>query len=158
MNSNERKFFENLCKMCISNYQVLNNADMISTLISQVCRIKDMDVPFVKGILYVEVNNYKRQYAHCFNMYMGNVIDAGIYQFAIMNKKIEELFPMYIAGNEPNHIEYKVMSEVKLDAQFKFKREFLIGAIEKAYQYDNVEINKFNEIEDSKKSNLFYYR
>lgn len=158
MNNCERSFFEGLCKMCISNYQILNNANMVSTLISQICRIKEMDVPFVKGILYVNVNNYKREYAHCFNMYRGNVIDASIYQYAIMNRNISKLFPTYIIGNEPDHIEYMVMSEVKYDSQFKFDKEFLNKLLHNIDEYTYMKIPQFNEIDDSKKKNLFYYK
>lgn len=158
MNSEEKVFFENLCKMCIYNYQVLNSSNLISALISQVSRLKGIDVPVIKGILYVEINGYKRNYAHYFNMYKWQVIDATIYGHALLNKNFEELFPVYIVGNEPEHIEYSVLSEVYLDSQFKFKKDFLDSIIYKLDNYKDIKIKRFNEIEDSRKKNLFYYK
>lgn len=157
MDSREKIFFENLCKMCVSNYQILNSSNLVSALVSQVARLKGIDVPFVKGILYVEIRGRKRSYAHCFNMYRGQVIDASIYGHALFNKNYEELFPLYIVGDEPDHIEYSVLSEVYLDSQFKFQKDFLESIIYKIDNYKDTNIKRFNEIEDSRKKNLFYY-
>jgi|GEM_PF-2412842 len=157
MNSEEKTFFENLCKMCVSNYQIMNSSDLLSSLVSQVGRLKGIDLPFMKGILYVEISGRKRSYAHCFNVYRGQVIDASIYSNALLNKNYEELFPLYIVGNEPDHIEYSVLSEVYLDSQFKFEKGFLESIIYKIDNYKDIKIKRFNEIEDSRKKNLFYY-
>lgn len=157
MNSEEKVFFENLCKMCICNYQTLNSSNLVSTLISQVSRLKGIDVPVIRGILYVEIKGHKRNYAHCFNVYKGQVIDASIYGHALINKNFQGLFPLYIIGNEPEHIEYSMLSEVYLDSQFKFEKDFLNNIIYKIDNYKDVSIKRFNEIEDSRKKNLFYY-
>lgn len=157
MDSREKIFFGNLCKMCIFNYQILNSSDLVSALVSQVARLKGIDVPFIKGILYVEISGRKRSYAHCFNMYKGQVIDATIYGHALFNKNYEELFPLYIVGDEPDHIEYSVLSEVYLDSQFKFRDDFLESIIYKVDNYKDTKIKRFNEVEDSRKKNLFYY-
>lgn len=158
MDSREKIFFGNLCKVCISNYQILNSSNLVSALVSQVARLKGIDVPFMNGILYVEISGRKRSYAHCFNMYKGQVIDASIYGHALFNKNYEELFPLYIVGNEPDHIEYYVLSEVHLDSQFKFQKDFLESIIYKIDNYKHTKIKRFNEIEDSRKKNLFYYK
>lgn len=157
MNEGERNFFEGLCKICLLKYQVLNSTDMISTLISQASRMKGIDVPFIRGILYVEINNRKRPYAHCFNMYKGQVIDGSIYSYAMLNKNIENAFPLYVVGNEPYGIEYSVNGEVRLDKQFKFKEGFLKDLVEAAPDYANISIKRFSNIEDGRKKNLFYY-
>lgn len=157
MNNEEKIFFKNLCKMCVSNYQIMNSSNLVSSLVSQVARLKGIDVPFMKGILYVEISGRKRNYAHCFNVYRGQVIDASIYSHALLNKNYEELFPLYIVGNEPDHIEYYVLSEVYLDSQFKFQKDFLESIIYKIDSYKDTKIKRFNEIEDSRKKNLFYY-
>lgn len=63
-----------------------------------------MDVPAVEGLLFVENNGYKRQYAHCFNVCRSDIIEASIYQFALINNTIESLFPLYIVGSIPEFI------------------------------------------------------
>lgn len=158
MNSEEKNFFQNLCEICVSDYQVLNSSDLVSALISQVSRLKGIDVPFIRGILYVQIKNRRRNYAHSFNIYKGQVIDAAIYGHALLNKNFQELFPLYVVGNEPEHIEYSVISEVYLDAQFKFNEDFLRNIIYKIDNYRATNIKRFNEIEDSRKKNLFYYK
>ncbi|KOF55766.1 hypothetical protein AGR56_18310 [Clostridium sp. DMHC 10] len=158
MDSEEKVFFKSLCKLCISNYQILNSANLVSALISQISRVRGIDVPVIEGILYVEIKNHKRNYAHCFNMYKGQVIDATIYSHALLNKNFEGLFPLYVVGNEPGHIEYSVISEVYLDSQFKFKEDFLNDVICKVNNYKDTEIKRFDEVEDNRKKNLFYYK
>jgi hypothetical protein len=101
----------------------MNSSRLISSLIYQCGRILEMDLIAVSGILYVEINGYKRQYAHCFNIYKSNIIDASIYQFAMMYQNVEEKFPLYVCTNIPEHIEYKIMDEIKYTTQLKFKKE-----------------------------------
>jgi hypothetical protein len=115
-----------------------------------------MDVPAVEGLLSVEVNGYKRQYAHCFNVYKSNIIDSSIYQFAVINKAIESLFPLYIVGSMPEHIEYSIMHEIKYDTQIKFKKNIINNILKSAKEEKNIVLHKFSLIEDSKKKNLFY--
>lgn len=158
MNQEEKIFFQNLCKICVSNYEILNSSDLLGALVSQVSRLKGFDVPFIKGLVYVKIKNYKMNYAHCFNMYKGQVIDAAIYGYALLNKNLQELFPLYVVGNEPEHIEYSVISEKYLDSQFKFNEDFLRDILYNVDNYKDTRIKRFNEIEDSRKKNLFYYK
>ncbi|MCR3761086.1 hypothetical protein [Clostridium felsineum] len=152
----EKKFLTNLCKLCVCEYQVVNNAPMIGALISQVCRLKELDVPLIDGILYIKIGKRKLQYAHCFNTYHGNIVDASIYQFAIMNKNIEKLFPKVVIGEGNEAIEYSVIKEIKYENQFKYKDEFLKEVLSKVDKYESLEIDKLDEYKDSKKQNLFY--
>ncbi|PJI09359.1 MULTISPECIES: hypothetical protein [Clostridium] len=156
MNVEEKRFLKNLCKMCFVKYQVVNSAPMISALISQVCRIKNLDVPLVEGVLYVKIRNRTLQYAHCFNTYHGNIIDASIYQFAIMNSGIKDIFPKIIVGDDIDEIEYSIFREIKYENQFKYKEEFLRSIIEEVDEYENSKLDKIDEYKDSKKQNLFY--
>lgn len=129
---------------------------MISSLIYQCCRQLDMDVPAVEGLLSVEFNGYKRQYVHCFNVYKSNIIDASIYQFSLINKAIADLFPLYIVGNFTEHIEYSIVNEIKYENQIKFKKEIIEKIINESKSGNGIILNRFSELEDSKKKNLFY--
>lgn len=151
-----KEFFEKLCVYCIENYQVMNSSKMISSLIYQCCRELGMDVPAVEGLLSVEVNGYKRPYAHCFNVYRSNIIDASVYQFALINKVIESLFPIYIVGSVPEHLEYSIIKEIKQDYQIKFKKHIIEGIIKEVKGENNIILHRFSINEDSKKKNLFY--
>lgn len=152
----DREFFENLCKYCIKNYQVMNSSRMMASLIYQCCKKLGMDVTAVEGLMFIEVNGYKRPYAHCFNVYKSNIIDASIYQFALMNKAIENLFPLYILGSVPDHLEYSIMKEIKRGSQIKFKDHIIEGIIREVKGENNIVLNRFSINEDSKKKNLFY--
>jgi len=115
-----------------------------------------MDVPAVEGLLFIEVNGYKRPYAHCFNVYRSNIIDASVYQFALMNKAIESLFPLYILGSIPEHLEYSIMNEIKKDSQIKFKKHIIDNIIKEVKEENNIIPHRFSINEDSRKKNLFY--
>lgn len=117
-----------------------------------------MDVPAVEGLIFVEVNGYRRQYAHCFNVCGINIIDASIYEFALINKTIENLFPLYIVGNIPPHIEYSVMKEIKFQNQIKFKNHIIKKVIRESENYNNIYISRFSIFDDSKKENLFFIK
>ncbi|WP_155241962.1 hypothetical protein [Clostridium pasteurianum] len=150
--------FHNLCKYIMKNYQVMNSSKMTANLIYECCRELEMDVPAVEGLIFVEVNGYKRQYAHCFNVQGTTIIDASVYEFALINKRIENLFPMYIVGNIPAHIEYSIMKEIKYEDQIRFNKKIIDKIIIEAKNYNDVTIDRFSENEDSKKENLFYLR
>lgn len=150
--------FHNLCKYIINNYQIMNSGKIISSLIYQCSKEVGLDVPAVEGLIFVEINGYRRQYAHCFNTRGMDIIDASIYEFALINKRIENLFPLYITGNIPSHIEYSIIEEIKYENQIKFNKCIIDKIIIEAKNYDEVIINRFSENEDSKKENLFYLR
>lgn len=152
----DKGFFENLCKYCIENYQVMSSGRMISSLIYQCCKELGMDATAVEGLLVLEINGYKRQYAHCFNVYKSNIIDASIYQFALMNKAIENMFPLYVVGSMPEHIEYSIMKEIKYENQMRFKKSIVNSIIKSCKEEGSIVVDKFTIIEDSKKKNLFY--
>lgn len=152
----DMNLFHNLCKYIMKNYQVMNSSKITSGLIYQCCRELEMDVPAVEGLVFVEVNGYKRQYAHCFNAQGTTIIDASIYEFALINKIIEDLFPLYIAGNVPAHIEYSIIKEIKYENQSKFNKDIINRIIEESQNYGDMIVNRFSMIEDSKKKNLFY--
>lgn len=147
-----------ICKYCINRYQISNSAPIISSFIYQLCRELDIDVPAVQGILSVEVKGYKRQFAHCFNIYKCDIIDATIYQYAFINKSIDALFPVFVAGGAPENIDYLIHNEIKLDSQIKFKKDYLNKVLNEIKQIDNINLKKFSLLEDSKKENLFYYK
>ncbi|MDD3224438.1 MAG: hypothetical protein PHX70_07020 [Clostridium sp.] len=152
------KFLEKLCAYCISNYTVASSGRLISTLIYQCGRKLDFDISAVEGILYVEINGYKRQYAHYFNVYKSSIIDASIYQYALIYKNVEDRFPLYVAGdNMPSNIEYSIRGEINYFSQFKFKDYMLDKIIENAYNNDIIIPKRFSNIEDGKKKNLFDY-
>ncbi|MCI1943774.1 hypothetical protein [Clostridium luticellarii] len=157
MRKNEKILFENICKYCIGKYTLLSSGPLIPSLICQLCKYADMDVPVIRGILRVQINeNYIRSFAHCFNIYNGSIIDASIYEYALTNKAIGHLFPIYILDNIPPHIDYIMQEELVVDSQVKFSEQFLKNSLEKI-QNNNLEfVKRFTLIEDSKKENLFY--
>lgn len=156
MSLKEQELLKNICKYCVDKYQILNNAPILSSLIYQLCRKLEFDVPAVRGILQVDINGYKRQFAHCFNVYNGQIIDVSIYQFALTNKSIEHLFPIYIFGITPPHIEYSINSEFKYNLQFKFKDEYLTKALKEIKALGNVELKRLSLEEDCKKENIIF--
>lgn len=156
--STEMEIIRSICKYCINSYQISNSAPIMSSFIYQLCRELDIYVPAVRGILSVEVKGYKRQFAHCFNIYNCDIIDATIYQYAFINKSIDILFPVFVAGNVPENIDYLIHNEIKLDSQIKFKKDYLNRVLDEIKQIDNINLKKFNLLEDSKKENLFYYK
>lgn len=156
--STEMEIIRSICKYCTNSYQISNSAPIMSSFIYQLCRELDIYVPAVRGILSVEVKGYKRQFAHCFNIYNCDIIDATIYQYAFINKSIDILFPVFVAGNVPENIDYLIHNEIKLDSQIKFKKDYLNRVLDEIKQIDNINLKKFNLLEDSKKENLFYYK
>lgn len=125
MKESEKNFLKSLCKYCISKYTISNSGPLISSLIYQLCKYVDIDVPVIQGVLRVHINdNYSRSFAHCFNVYKGIVLDASIYQFALTNRAIGHLFPVYVFGNVPAHIDYIMERILTVDFQTKFSKNF----------------------------------
>ncbi|WP_446899094.1 hypothetical protein ACSVC9_04135 [Clostridium sp. LBM24168] len=161
MDKYRRNFFKKLCKYCIDNYTISNSGPIISSLIYSLCKYLDIDAMAVRGILTIHINEkYSKNFAHCFNTYNGIIIDASIYQYAIMNKKIEHLIPIYIVESIPYHIEYTIQKEIPEDYRFKFSHRFLENLIIKIQAMDekNIVPERFDLTEDSRKQNLFYCR
>lgn len=156
--STEMEIIRSICKYCINRYQISNSSPILSSFIYQLCKELDIYVPAVRGILSVEVKGYKRQFAHCFNIYKCDIIDATIYQYAFINKSIDDLFPVFVAGSVPENIDYLIHNEIKLDSQIKFKKNYLNKVLNEIKQIDNINLKKFSLLEDSKKENLFYYK
>lgn len=152
---NTSDFLNNLCLYCVSNYEVMNSARIMSSFIYQCGRLLNLDIMAVEGILYVEINGYKRQYAHCFNTYKSNIIDASIYQYALIYKNVENKFPLYISEKLPIHIEYKISNEIKYMNQVKFSKHLLNKVINEAKAATNLKKERFSLMEDNKKENLF---
>ena len=155
MKKTEKELFTKICSYCIRRYQILSNGPIISSLIYQLGRYMDMDVPTCQGILSVEINGYKRQYTHCFNVYNGEIIDASIYQFALINKSIENLFPLFIVGALPQQLEYKISNEIKYINMIKFKDEYLKFVLSEILDEKESKIKRFDISADAKKENLF---
>ena len=157
MNISEKTFLENVCKYCINTYTISNNGPLIASLICQICKHEDMDVPAMQGILRIYINeNYSKSFAHCFNIYRGVIVDASLYQYALVNKPIENLFPVYIVNTTPPHIEYTIYNEVKKDSQIKFSNKFLENALKSIKENDPYPVKRFTLLEDSKKEELFF--
>lgn len=156
MRLNEKKMLENVCKYCISKYQILNNAPILSSFIYQLGKKLQIDIPAVRGIIHVEVNGYKLQFAHCFNVCNGQIVDTSIYQYALINQRIENLFPLYIVGMTPDHIDYSISSEIKYKSQFRFKDEYLSKTLKEIKDLKHIELRRFSIIEDAKKENLVF--
>lgn len=150
-----RYFLSNLCKYCINNYQILNNGPILSSFIYQVCKEIDLDVPVVRGILGIEVNGIKREFAHCFNLYNGDIIDATVYQYALMYKSLQYKLPLYVSGNTSDKIEYEIGKELKYSEQVKFDKLILQRVVNSIKTTNINEPEYFNEIDDSKKKSLF---
>jgi hypothetical protein len=156
MNLKEKELIANICTYCINKYQILNNAPILSSFVYQLGRKLQIDIPVVRGILHVEVNGYKRHFAHCFNVYNGQIVDTCIYQYALINQCIEHLFPLYIIGMTPSHIDYSVSSEIKYESQFRFKDEYLSKTLKEIKSLNHIELKRFSMIEDCKKETLIF--
>ncbi|ADK14202.1 conserved hypothetical protein [Clostridium ljungdahlii DSM 13528] len=157
MNISEKTFLKNVCKYCINKYTISNNGPLIASLIYQICKHEDMDVPAMQGILRIYINkNYSRSFAHCFNVYRGVIVDASLYQYALVNKPIENLFPVYIVDATPPHIEYTIYNEIKKDSQVKFSDKFLENTLKNIKGNSTYPIKRFTLLEDSKKEELFF--
>ena len=159
MKVSEKNFLENVCKYCINKYTISNNGPLISSFIYQICKYEDMDVPSMQGILRIYLNqNYSRNFAHCFNVYQGAIVDASLYQYALVNKPIENFFPVYIVNIPPPHIDYIIYNEIKKDSQIKFSNKFLENALKSIKSSNFSPIKRFTLLEDSKKEELFFCR
>ncbi|BAH06208.1 hypothetical protein [Clostridium kluyveri] len=157
MKISEKTFFKNVCKYCIDKYTISNNGPLMASLINQLCNRIDMDVPAVQGIVRLRINdNYSRSFAHCFNVYNGNIIDASIYQYALIYRSIENLFPTYVVQNTPDYIDYRIDNKMSIKHKVKFNKELLENILKNIEDKDLPEIKRFNLNEDSKKENLFY--
>jgi hypothetical protein len=156
MNNNEKNAVKNICKFCLTNYQIQGSSRLISSLIYQLCREMGIDAPAVEGILYVDIKGHRRPFSHCFNVINCDIIDCTIYSYALANKSISELFPAYIIGTPPDHLDYVIDKEIKPDSQFKFQKHYLQDIISQLDNYSDVKIERFTEYEDAKKQNLFY--
>ncbi|NMM64050.1 hypothetical protein HBE96_15490 [Clostridium sp. P21] len=156
MDLQEKELMNTICKYCINKYQILNNAPILSSFIYQLGKKLDLDIPSIRGVLNVEVNGYKRLFAHCFNVYNGQIVDTSIYQYALINKSIKHLFPLYIVEITPSHIEYSINSEVKYECQFKFKDEYLSKALNEIRTFNNIDLKRFSISDDCKKENIIY--
>ncbi len=154
--SDEISTIKNICRYCLSNFQLRDSSRLMSSLIYQLCRELDLDVPAVEGLIYVDINGLRRPFAHCFNVYQSHIVDSSIYSFALLNKSIEGLFPLFIAGTPPDHLDYVVHGEIKYNSQHIFKKEFLNKIISKLGNCSELEIRRFCDLEDAKKESLFW--
>lgn len=159
MKNSKKIFLKNICEYCMGKYMLLNSGPLISSLICQLCKYVDMDVPAIHGIIRIHISeNYSRSFAHCFNIYDGIIIDASIYEYALTNKAISHLFPTYVLSNVPEHMDYIMHGELTVDSQIKFSDKFLKNILENIRNNTFGPVKRFSLMEDSKKENLFYCR
>lgn len=159
MDESKKNFLKNICKYCINNFIISNSGPIIPSLIYELCKFLDMDAMAVRGILTIHINNqFSRSFAHCFNICDGIIIDSTIYQYAIMNRQIEHIIPMYIVENFPYYIDYTIQNELPQTCYFKFSEKFLKNTIRKLQSNEYPNPKKFDIIQDSKKHNLFFNR
>lgn len=157
MNKSDKDILKKICEYCITNYSISNSSPIISSLIYELCKFHNIDAIPVQGIITICINNiYSRSFAHCFNVYDGIIIDASIYEYALINKRIEHLIPMYIVDHIPYHIEYSIQNPMSEDYRFKFSKEFLSTISNNIKFMDHIHLKRFNLTNDSKKQNLFY--
>jgi hypothetical protein len=156
MDTNERKIIESVVKYCLVNFQVRGSSRIISSFIYQLLRELDIDAPAVEGIIYVQMKGRQRPIAHCFNVRGCDFIDASVYSFALTNKAVGDLFPLYIIGTPPDQMEYYITKEVKPDSQYQFKKEYLYSVISELGTYRDRSVERFDDLSDSRKQDLFY--
>jgi hypothetical protein len=156
MNIDERKTIESLVKYCLLNFQIRGGSRIISSFIYQVLRELDIDAPAVEGIFYVEMEGRPRPFVHCFNVRGCDIIDASVYGFALLNRAVEDLFPLYIIGTPPDHMDYYITKELKPGSQYHFKKEYLHSVISELGDYRDRSIERFDDLSDSMKQDLFY--
>lgn len=156
MKTEEKELFIKICKFCINKYQVINSAPLISSFIYEVCRKAELDVPAVEGILHVEVNGRIRQYSHCFNVFNSTIIDASIYQFALLNQSIENIFPLFVVGDTPEVLDYSILHEIKKGSRMTFSSNLIESTLQSIISQKKTELKRFKLEEDIKKQNLFY--
>jgi len=156
MNTDERRIIENLIKYCLLNFQTRGSSRLLSAFVYQVLRELDIDAPAVEGMIYVEINGRARPYAHCFNASGCDIIDGAVYSFALINKAVGGQFPLYVVGDPPDHMEYYITGEFKSGSQPQFSMEFIQTVISELDSYSNVEVERFDDLADSAKKDLFY--
>jgi len=156
MDINERKIIECVVRYCLANFQIRGGSRIIASFIYQLLRELDIDAPAVEGIIYVEMKGRQRPLVHCFNVRGCDFIDASVYSFALINKAVGDLFPLYIVGTPPDHISYYITKELKPDSQYQFKKEYLHSVISELCTYQDRSVERFDDLSDSKKQDLFY--
>lgn len=156
MNTDERRSVENLIKYCLVNFQTRGSSRLLSAFIFQVLRELDIDAPAVEGMIYVEINGHSRPFAHCFNASGCDIIDGAVYSFALINKAVGGQFPLYVVGDPPDHMEYCITKEFRSSSQPQFSIEFIQTVISELDSYSDVEVERFDELTDSAKKDLFY--
>lgn len=156
MNTDERRTVENLIKYCLLNFQIKGCSRIISSFIYQVLKELDIDAPAVEGIIYVEINGRPRPFVHCFNARSCDIIDGSVYGFALLNKAVGDLFPLYILGDPPDHMEYCITKEIKPASQCQFRKEFLACVISQLDSLSYIQVERFDDLADSRKQDLFY--
>lgn len=156
--NDEKKFLIKICKYCISNYQILNSAPIISDFIYELCKEVDLYVPPAHGIITLEINDIKKQFSHCFNIYNSMIVDASIYGLALINKSLVSLLPLYIVGYPSSAIDYHIYAGAKHKSQIKFDSSYLKKVLHEIDNISDIDIDKFDNLYDSKKQNLFFYK
>ncbi|AYD40571.1 hypothetical protein D4Z93_08525 [Clostridium fermenticellae] len=156
--NNKRDFLTKICKYCVSTYQISNSAPIISDFIYYICKEVELDVPQVHGTVTLQINGSKKQFSHCFNVYNSIIVDASIYSLALINKSLTELLPLYIVGYPPYEIDYHIYTSIRHIPQVKFDQLFLNKVLSEIDNIPDINISKFNSTDDSKKTNLFFYK
>jgi hypothetical protein len=156
MNIDERKTIESLVKYCLVNFKIRGGSRIISAFIYQVLRELDIDAPAVEGIFYVKMKGRPRPFVHCFNVSGCDIIDASVYGFALLNRAVEDLFPLYIIGTAPDHMDYYITKELKPGSQYQFKKQYMHRVISELGDYRDRSLERFDDLSDSMKQDLFY--
>jgi len=156
MNTAERNIIENSVKYCLLNFKIRGNSRIIASFLYQLLKRQGIEAPAAEGLVYVEIKGLRRPFAHCFNVKSCDIIDGSIYSFALINKTISDLFPLYIVGTPPEHIDYFVSKEIKPESQFIFKNELLDSIISTLHEYQGIRPERFDDLSDSKKQDIFY--
>lgn len=156
MNTDERRTIENLIKYCLLNFQIKGCSRLISSFIYQVLKELDIDAPAVEGMIYVEIKGRQRPFVHCFNVRSCDIIDGSVYGFALLNNAVGDLFPLYILGTPPDYMDYSITKEIKPASQCQFRKDFLADLISELDSYSGIQVERFDELSDSRKQDLFY--
>lgn len=156
MNTAERNIIENSVKYCLLNFKIRGNSRIIASFLHQLLKRQGIEAPAAEGLVYVEIKGLMRPFAHCFNIMSCDIIDGSIYGFALINKTISDLFPLYIVGTPPGHIDYYVNKEIKPETQYIFKNGFLDSVISLLHEYEELKPERFDDLYDSKKQDIFY--
>jgi hypothetical protein len=106
--------------------------------------------------VYVEINGRPRPFVHCFNAISCDIIDGSVYGFPLLNKAVGDLFPLYIPGNPPDHMDYCITKEIKPASSRQFRKEFLASVISELDSCSGIRVERFDNLTDSRKQYLFY--